>query len=160
MKKQATIASLLFALALLGCTPEQQAAPQPPNLISGLSAENLAKANAILPDYAPPWCETEMDYDLIVDARFVKQDRLLTASSEGFTSTAHLHIFDVVDQVEGSFPHPQLKFIRILNLRDGVKYKLLTLRGTLRFWLTLKDQTYTITNIGPIPNKALERTLQ
>jgi hypothetical protein len=158
MKQQILVLFFLLLFGASGCVPQEQAAPQPPQLISALSAENLAKANALLPDYTAPWCKTKTEHNLIVDAKFIKEERILTARSDGFTSTANLHIFDVIGQIEGSFPHSQLKFIRILNLRDGVIYKLLILRGEHRFWINLQNETYTITNIGPVPNKSIQAT--
>ncbi len=122
-------------------------------LIQKIKPEILSKANAILPNYTAPWCKSGERSDIIVDAKFVRKEEIGKTPTCRRTTTAYLYTFEVTNQIKGKFPHSQIRFIRILSLREGVKYKLLTLKGNLRFQLSLEYGDYWINNITPIPKE-------
>lgn len=145
---------LSVVMLVCGCGKAQSRPSTPPKLITTLPAEMLAKANASLPDFAPPCCAAGAACDIIIDARLVRRERLLTVTSGHYSSVADLYVFKVFDCSKGKFPHQQLKAIWITNGDDRIKYSVFQFPTVCRFWLTVKGGEYTVTNVLPSPLKS------
>jgi hypothetical protein len=107
--------------------------------------------NATLPDNRPPWFLKSFEHEITLDATFI-EEKLISSKPLGiWTSELYRYQFKVNELHKGDFTPTHLKFIRQFDHMDGVNYRMLSLRGKLRFYLIKKQSRYWITNITSIP---------
>ena len=147
----------LLALSLIGLSCSSSRPEAPPIKIV-LDDAMLRLANTRLPDEKAPWHESDYEHDTLLDGRFVARDRCVTAEAGDRYAHVDLYRFRVLSVGTGKFGDNELQFLRVMHFEKGVRYKLLMLRGDLRFWLKTTEDGFVVTNIERIPNKELKAT--
>lgn len=149
-KRLLAILILLFAIVVIYF--QDQKADAQLNVDVKLEKEMLGVGNAHFPDRPGKrdnalWYEKKYDYDVIVSARFREQIPYTNVRMGKERVETSLYKFDVLSVEQGNFEDKELRFFRTLIFQDGVYSKLLTLRGSLKFWLKKSDGKDIITNI-------------
>jgi|GEM_PF-2704101 len=140
------VSILATFLMILSFSNSQQYSPSIPNVT--LENDMLDIANAVLPNNQPVWCKDKYEYDIILKTKYREELPFLRINDGEKYAIVTLYKFDILEVAEGIFDDKELKFFRVDVLEKGVKYKLLTLRGNLTFWLKKDGDRYLITNIN------------
>ena len=140
------VSILATFLMILSFSNSQQNSPSIPNVT--LENDMLDIANAVLPNNQPVWCKDNYEYDIILKTKYREELPFLRINDGEKYAIVTLYKFDILEVAEGIFDDKELKFFRVDVLKKGVKYKLLTLRGNLTFWLKKDGDRYLITNIN------------
>ena len=113
-----------------------------------LEKDMLAIANAVLPKNQPVWCKDSFEYDILLKTKYREESLFLRIDMGEKYIIVTLYIYDILNVAEGVFNDRELTFFRVDVIEKGVKYKSLTLRGDLTFWLKNDGDRYLITNIS------------
>ena len=140
------ISILATFLVILGFSNSPQYFPSVPNIT--LENDMLDIANAVLPNNQPVWCKDKYEYDIILKTKYREELPFLHINDGEKYAIITLYKFDILEVTEGIFDDKELKFFRVYVLEKEVKYKLLTLRGDLTFWLKKDGNRCLITNIN------------